>query len=249
MIAALLLMLFGGLLFVPASPAPPAYACTPTEAVPATASPSPLPGAVPPAPTPAPSPPPPTPTLTQPQRIGQLVEASQVVVVGTIRTIDDSHVLLDVESYTKTNQLTATLTITTHRDRFDTGGGACEPYWYRVEERVLPLDSVGERAVFFLNSYYAGKGVASVGRESRILRVDAGVLYDSESGESLGPADQLAGLFGSTPPAAQPAATAPAPAPPAGPGAWVFIAAGAALLGSALIALGLILRRIKPSKT
>jgi hypothetical protein len=108
MIAALLMTLVGAWLFAPTSSSHPAAACSPTEPLPVTASPSPLPNFTPPPATAAPSPLPATPTFTPQQRLSLLVASSQVAVVGTVLRIDDSHVLLDVEAYTKTDQLTTT---------------------------------------------------------------------------------------------------------------------------------------------
>jgi hypothetical protein len=249
-VAAVVLALVGVWLFAPTSSSHPAAACSPTEPLPVTASPSPLPNITPPPATAAPSPPPATPTFTPEQRLSQLIQSSQVSVVGTIRTIDDAQVLIDVEAYTKTDQLTSTLGITTYRERFELVGGLCEPDWHRVEEQVVSLRLMGERAVFFLNSYYAGEGVAVVGRGSTILLLTDGQLHDIDSARPFGSADQLDTWFKPGAAPAQLPETAPPPAatPASRWQPWMLISAGLAAAGLALMALGLILKRSKQTK-
>jgi hypothetical protein len=226
-VALVVLMLIGVWLFAPTSSSRPAFACSPTEPLPATASPSPRPNFTPPPPTAAPSPPPATPTFTPEQRLSQLVESSQVAVVGTIRTVDEEQVLIDVEAYTKTDHLTKTLSITTYYERFGVDT-TCDLTWYRQKDKVVSLRYQGKPAIFFLESYESGQGVAVVGRGGAILHA-----------ESFGPAAQLDSWL-------KPGAATAQPAPAVQTSRWqpwMWIPAALAAAGLALLTLGLILKR------
>jgi hypothetical protein len=245
-----LLLLVGVWLFAPTSSSHPAIACSPTGVPPVTASPSPLSNFTPPPPTntPAPlpptigpSPPPATPTFTPEQRLSQLIESSQVAVVGTIRTVNEEQVLLDVEAYTKTDKLTETLSITTYRQRFEIVGDDCDPEWSPMvgPEQIVSLRYQGKRAVFFLESYEAGHGEVVIGRDGAILYMYDGELYALDSAESFGPAAQLDSWLKpgaasvQPPPAVQTSRWQP----------WMWIPAALAAAGLALLTLGLILKR------
>jgi hypothetical protein len=240
-IVALLLMLVGVWLFAPTSTARPVFACSPTGVPPVTASPSPLPNFTPPPATAAPSPLPATPTFTPEQRLSQLVGSSQVAVVGTIRTVNEDQVLLDVEAYTNISELTSPLTITTYSERSGVDS-TCDLTWYREKDKVVSLRYQGKQAVFFLESYESGQGVAVVGRGGAILHVYDGELYALDSAESFGPAAQLDAWPRPGAATAQTPATAASDSSPR----WPLIAAAALAL---LSLTGLILKRSKPSKT
>jgi hypothetical protein len=238
-VAALLLLLVGGWLFVPTGIVRPAAACQPTAPMPATASPSPRPNFTPPPATAAPSPLPATPTITPEQRLSQLVESSQVVVMGTIRHSDRGQVLFDVEAYTKTNQMTSTLTITTYRQFFDTPPGACEPEWQTEIYSVVPTRFQGARMVIPLDTYANGLGVAVIGKSGRILLVDKNQLLDLDGGKSFGSVDQLDSWR-------KPGAASAQPPPSVRTRRWqpwMWIPAALAAAGLALLTLGLILKR------
>jgi hypothetical protein len=238
-VVALLLALVGVWLFVPTSRSQPAFACTPTE---------PMPNYTPPPPTTTPVVAP-TATFTTGQAIRATSLRSAIVVVGVIREINVSHVVLEVEGYRRTSFLPATITITTYRERVEREQVECSPNWEWVSHRerypVLPLAVQDSRAVFFLDSYSDGAGEVVVGRASTILLIDGDQLRDIDTGASLGPADQLDTLMvmesrpddhpetAQSPPAVQPSRWQP----------WMLIPAGLALLGLALLTLGLILKR------
>jgi hypothetical protein len=239
MIAALLLMLVGVWLFAPTSSSQPAFACEPT---------APLPNYTPPPPTTTPVVAP-TATFTTGQAIRATSLRSAIVVVGVIRDINVSHVVLEVERYRRTSFLPATVTITTYRERVERQQVECSPNWEWVSHRekypVLPLAIQDSRAVFFLDSYSDGAGEVVVGRESTILLIDGDQLRDIETGASFGPANQLDTLMvmesrpddhpatAQSPPAVQTSRWQP----------WMWIPAALAVAGLALLTLGLILKR------
>jgi hypothetical protein len=109
----------------------------------------------------------------------------------------------------------------------------------------VPAAAQGSRAVFFIETYRAGTGEIAVGRNGAILIIDGDQLRDIETGAALGSITQLDTLMTME----SRAVDRPALAPPVSSDSSILIAAGVAAAGSALIALGLILRRIKPSKT
>jgi hypothetical protein len=114
----------------------------------------------------------------------------------------------------------------------------------------MPLRYPEMRVVFFLNSYYAGEGVAVVGHGSTMLRVADGQLYDIDSEKPFGSADQLDSWLKPVTAAVElPVTAQPPPAsPPSRWHTWMLIPAALAAAGLSLMALGLILKRSKHTK-